>query len=60
MSDEERRKSETENLEFKVQKIKFYPEDEEKMNKMSVQERIQYKRKLKAEERYTIVYEDKE
>lgn len=55
MSDEERRKSETEGLEFKVQKIEFFTEDEKKMETMTVQEKIAYIRKLKAENRYVIV-----
>ena len=48
-------KSETEGLKFKLVKLKFYPEDQEKMDKMSVRERIEYRRKLKEEGRYTVV-----
>lgn len=43
------------NLQFKVKKIKFFQEDEEKMANMSEDEKIEYKLKLKAENRYTIV-----
>lgn len=43
------------NLKFNTQKIKFFKEDEEKMAKMSLQEQINYKIKLKNENRYTII-----
>lgn len=49
---EERIKNETENLKFKKVRIKYYPEDEEKMKSMSTEERIEYKSKLKAENKY--------
>ena len=39
-------KNNNDNLQFKVKKIKFFKEDEEK---------IEYKLKLKSENRYTIV-----
>lgn len=53
--------SDCDNLEFKVQKIHFFPEDVEKMKTMTIEERIEYKRKLKSEDRYTIEYsEDQE
>ncbi len=44
--------SETKGLQFKRVPIKFYPEDEEKMKGMDIEERIEFKRKLKAENRY--------
>ena len=43
------------NLKFKTQKIKFFKEDEEKMASMTLEEQINYKIKLKSENRYTIV-----
>lgn len=43
------------NLKFKTQKIKFFKEDEEKMANMTLEEQINYKIKLKSENRYTIV-----
>ena len=49
--------SETKGIEFQTQKIQFSPEDEEKMSKMSIKERIQYKRKLKKEGKYKVVEE---
>ena len=45
-------RSETENLEIKRQILQFDPEDQEKMDKMSVRERIEYRRKLKEEGKY--------
>lgn len=45
------------NLAFSVQRLKFYPEDQEKMDKMSVEERIQYRRQLKEEGRYFVINE---
>lgn len=56
--DEEQRKnykSETENLKFKKQILKFYPEDEAKMENMTVREQIEFIRRLKDEGRYTVV-----
>lgn len=47
-------KSETSGLVWKVQKLKFAPEDEERMATMSTRERIEYIRKLKDENKYTI------
>ncbi len=58
--DEEQRKnykSETENLKFKKQILKFYPEDEAKMENMTVREKIEFIRKLKDENRYIIIDE---
>ena len=58
--DEEQRKnykSETENLKFKKQILKFYPEDEAKMENMTVREQIEFIRKLKDENRYIIIDE---
>ncbi|MBQ8669214.1 hypothetical protein IJ472_05505 [bacterium] len=48
--------SSNDNLEFVAKKVKFSAEDEEKMKSMTLEERIAYKRKLKAEQRY--VYEE--
>ena len=42
-------------LEFKTKKVKFYDEDLRKMETMSLEERVEYKAKLKAERRYTYV-----
>lgn len=42
------------NLQFQTKKIKFFKEDEEKMANMSLQDKINYKIKLKNENRYTI------
>lgn len=52
--------SDCDNLEFKVQKIHFFPEDVEKMKNMDISERIEYKRKLKKEQRYTVEFSDDE
>lgn len=46
--------SENSNLKFQVQKLKFFPEDEEKMQHMGLEERIEYRRKLKKDHRYVI------
>ena len=43
------------NLQFETKKIKFFKEDEEKMANMSLQDKINYKIKLKNENRYTIL-----
>lgn len=51
--------SDCDNLEFQIQKIEFYPEDIKKMEKMSLDERIEYKRKLKEQERYKVIEDDK-
>ncbi len=50
--------NENDNLIFKKEVLKFYPEDEEKMSKMDIEERIEYRRKLKDENRYIIVEEE--
>lgn len=42
------------NVSFKFQKLKFSPEDEAKMTKMSTKEKIAYVRQLKKEGKYTI------
>lgn len=47
--------SENDNLQFKREIIQFYPEDQEKMDKMSIEERIQYRRRLKNENKYIII-----
>ena len=44
-----------ENLVFKTVKLRFSSEDQEKMDKMNVQERIAYRRKLKSEGKYTVI-----
>ena len=41
-----------ENLEFKVTTIKFYPEDEEKMKTMNLEEKNAFMLKLKIAGRY--------
>lgn len=46
-----------ETMEFKTQKIQFFPDDVEKMKSMSVDAQIDYAMKLREEGRYTIVYE---
>lgn len=46
--------SENDNLKFKKQVLEFYPEDVEKMEKMSVEERIAYRRQLKKENKFII------
>ena len=43
-------------LEFVARKVRFYPEDIDKMKNMSLEEKVEFKAKLKAEKRYT--YED--
>ena len=43
---------ETSNLEFKRIRIQFYPEDVAKMENMTLEEKIRFKQKLKAENRY--------
>lgn len=45
------------NLKFKRQNLKFFPEDVEKMEKMSLEEKNEYIRKLKKENKYVIVDE---
>lgn len=40
-------------LQFKTKKVKFYDEDLKKMESMTLEERVEYKAKLKAEKRYT-------
>lgn len=44
-------------LQFKARKIKFYDEDLRRMENMSLEERVEFKSKLKAENRYTYVDE---
>lgn len=51
---EARYKSETQGLEFKVQRIQFSPEDEAKLKEMSIKDRIAYIRELKKEGKYKI------
>ncbi len=43
------------NLIFKVNKIKFYPEDEEKMQSMSFEEKIKYRTHLKTIGKYIVI-----
>ena len=40
-------------LKFNTKKVKFYEEDIKKMKSMTLEERVEYKAKLKAEKRYT-------
>lgn len=58
MTDENKNFNDMDNLEFKFQKLQFLPEDEEKMKTMTTREKIEFVRKLKANQRYTIVDED--
>ena len=44
-------------LQFKTKKVKFYDEDLKKMESMTLEERVEYKAKLKAEKRYTYIEE---
>lgn len=50
--------SDCDNLEFKYQRIEFFPDDVEKMKHMTLQEENEYLSKLKAEGRYVVVYDD--
>lgn len=47
MTEQEKYTSNNDNLEFKSNKIQFYPEDIEKMKNMTLQEKNAYKLKLK-------------
>lgn len=47
--------SDCDNLEFKYQKIEFFPEDIEKMKTMTLKEENEYLSKLKAEGRYKVI-----
>ena len=53
---DEFKKSEMENLKFTCFKIKFFPEDEEKMKTMGFDERMDYIDKLRNENRFTVIY----
>lgn len=58
MPEEEKKDNdEMETMEFKAEKIQFFPDDVEKMKSMSVDAQIDYAIKLREEGRYTIVYE---
>lgn len=46
------------NLEFKRQVLKYYPEDEKKMENMTLSEKIEFLKKLKELGRYTVVSEE--
>ncbi|MDR3269673.1 MAG: hypothetical protein LBT83_11495 [Tannerella sp.] len=51
-----RRQNESENLigrKWETHKVVFYPEDVEKIKTMTLEERIDYQRYLKRENRYT-------
>lgn len=50
--------SDMDNLEFKYYKLKFLPEDEEKMKNMTTREKIEFVRELKAKQRFTVDYGD--
>lgn len=50
--------SDCDNLEFKYQRIEFFPEDVEKMKHMTLKEENIYLSKLKAEGRYVVVPDD--
>ena len=47
-------RSETKGLEFEVHPLKFFPEDEEKMKNMSIDERIEYLAYLRKTGRYIV------
>ena len=51
----ERYRSESEGLVFQKVELQFYPEDEEKMKNMTTREQIEFRRKLKDENRYIIL-----
>ena len=51
----ERYRSETKGLVFRKVELQFYPEDEEKMKNMTTREQIEFRRKLKDENRYIIL-----
>ena len=55
--DEANLNNEMGNMQFKTERIQFYPEDLEKMKTMTDDEQIDFAIKLREEERYTIVYE---
>ena len=42
------------NLEFKTQKVVFFPDDVEKMKNMDIEEELEYMTMLKREGRYTV------
>ena len=48
-------KNNNNNLIFEKEKIQFFPKDVEKMQSMSEEERIEYKRVLKREHRYIVI-----
>lgn len=50
----ENSKHDCDNLEFKTQKVVFFPEDVEKMKKMDIDEELEYMTMLKREGRYTV------
>lgn len=47
--------NDNDNLKFKKQTLQFFPEDIEKMEKMTLKEKIEYQRKLKKENKFIIV-----
>lgn len=47
-------KHDCDNLEFKTQKVVFFPEDVEKMKNMDIDEELEYMTMLKREGRYTV------
>lgn len=49
---------ENDNLVWRKQILKFYPEDQKKMDAMSVEERIEFRRRLKRANRYIILEEE--
>ncbi|MBR1754642.1 hypothetical protein IJ732_07395 [bacterium] len=52
----DRHESEMEGLQFTARKIKWFDEDLKKMETMTVEERLEYKRQLREKGQYT--YED--
>ena len=56
MPEEEKKDNdEMETMEFKTQKIQFFPDDVEKMKSMSVEEKINYAIKLREQGKYTVI-----
>ena len=53
--EEKKDNDEMETMEFKTQKIQFFPDDVEKMKSMSVEEKINYAIKLREQGKYTVI-----
>ena len=50
--------SQMDNLEFKRQILKYFPEDEKKMENMTLSDKIEFIKELKKLGRYTVVGEE--